>query len=45
MPNHKSKMKELDRGRLLFYVTFEGGVAYLDVKNLMHILGINKKEF
>jgi type II restriction enzyme len=30
MPHHKSAMKELDRGRLLFYVTFEGGKGYLD---------------
>ncbi|MBF0229219.1 MAG: AccI family restriction endonuclease [Desulfamplus sp.] len=30
MPEHKSAMKELDRGRLLFYVTFEGGKGYLD---------------
>lgn len=30
MPMHKSAMKELDRGRLMFYVTFEGGQGYLD---------------
>lgn len=30
MPEHKSAMKELGRGRLLFYVTFEGGRGYLD---------------
>ncbi len=30
MPEHKSAMKELDRGRLLFYVTFVGGKGYLD---------------
>jgi len=30
MPDHKSAMKELDRGRLLFYVTFKGGKGYLD---------------
>ncbi len=30
MPEHKSAMKELDRGRLLFHVTFEGGKGYLD---------------
>jgi AccI restriction endonuclease len=33
------------RGRLVFYVTFEGGKACLDVDNLIDILGINKKEF
>lgn len=35
MPEHKSAMKELDRGRLLFYVTFEGGKGYLDNKVFM----------
>lgn len=30
MPQHKSAMKELDRGRLLFYVSFGGGKGYLD---------------
>ena len=30
MPEHQSEMKELDRGRLLFYVTFKGGKGYLD---------------
>lgn len=30
LPQHKSAMKELARGRLLFYVTFQGGRAYLD---------------
>jgi type II restriction enzyme len=45
MPEHKSAMKELDRGRLLFYVTFEGGVACLDVNNLLEILNINTEEF
>lgn len=44
-PEHKSVRKEMDRGRLLFYVTFEGGTAYLDVNNLMEILGIGENEF
>ncbi len=35
MPDHSSSMKELDRGRLLFYVTFEGGRGYLDEKVFM----------
>ena len=35
MPEHKSAMKELDRGRLLFYVTFEGGRGYLDEQVFM----------
>lgn len=39
-PNHESKRKELNRGRLLFYVTFNGGMAYLDVDNLKKTLGI-----
>jgi AccI restriction endonuclease len=37
-PNHSSKRKELNRGRLLFYVSFEGGTAYLDLDNLRTIL-------
>lgn len=32
MPQHKSAMKELDRGRILFYVVFKGGKGYLDRK-------------
>ena len=31
-PAHKSERKELSKGRLLFYVRFEGGCAYLDRK-------------
>ncbi len=30
MPEHVAALKELDRGRLLFYVTFHGGRGYLD---------------
>jgi hypothetical protein len=44
-PEHKSVRKEMDRGRLLFYVTFEGGTAFLDVNNLRNILGIGEAEF
>lgn len=44
-PEHKSVRKEMDRGRLLFYVTFEGGTAYLDIDNLRKILGIEGMEF
>lgn len=40
MPQHRSVMKELDRGRLLFHVTFEGGEAYLNVENLFALLGL-----
>jgi len=44
-PNHESVRKEMQRGQLLFYVTFKGGTAYLDVSSLCSILGINEKEF
>jgi hypothetical protein len=44
-PTHKSIRKEMDRGRLLFYVTFNGGTAYLDLDNLRNILGIEEAEF
>lgn len=44
-PLHESVRKEMDRGRLLFYVTFKGGSAYLDVNNLRNILGIKENEF
>jgi type II restriction enzyme len=30
MPDHQSAMKELERGRLLFYVVFKNGRGYLD---------------
>lgn len=39
-PDHKSVRKELNRGRLLFYVTFKGGTACLDIDNLKSVLGI-----
>ena len=32
MPEHYSALKEQERGRLLFYVTFRGGKGYLDPK-------------
>lgn len=32
MPTHRSALKELERGRLLFYVTFHGGKGYLDAE-------------
>jgi type II restriction enzyme len=44
-PNHESVRRETDRGRLLFYVTFKGGTAYLDIDNLAKILGINTGNF
>jgi len=30
MPEHSSELKELERGRLLYYVAFSGGRGYLD---------------
>lgn len=44
-PKHESVRKEMGRGRLLFFVTFKGGVAYLDVANLCKVLGIDINEF
>lgn len=44
-PSHKSVRKEMNRGRLLFYVAFKGGTAYLDIDNLCNLLYINKDFF
>jgi type II restriction enzyme len=44
-PNHESVRKEMDRGQLLFYVTFKGGTAYLDIDNLTKILEIKTGDF
>ncbi len=41
-PEHKSIRKEMGRGRLLFYVTFRGGTAYLDIENLKSLLNIDE---
>jgi type II restriction enzyme len=35
----------MDRGRLLFYVTFKGGTVYLDINNLAKILEIKNADF
>jgi len=40
-PKHKSIRREMNRGRLLFYVTFDGGTAYLDIENLKQLLNID----
>lgn len=40
-PEHKSVRREMGRGRLLFYVSFEKGTAYLDIENLKSLLNIN----
>ncbi len=39
-PEHQSVRKEMDRGRLLFYVKFTGGTAYIDVDKLKTILNL-----
>jgi len=39
-PDHRSEYKELGRGRLLFYVTFRGGKAYLDVEKFYEMIGL-----
>ena len=39
-PDHKSEYKELGKGRLLFYVTFKGGKAYLDVNRFYEMIGL-----
>jgi len=35
MPKHISELKELNRGRLLFYVTFRGGVSVLNEESIL----------
>lgn len=39
-PEHISVRREMGRGRLLFYVTFDKGTAYLDVDSLKDLLNI-----
>ena len=38
MPQHTSQLKQLNRGRLLFYVTFAGGHGRVNIKNLKDCL-------
>lgn len=38
-PDHHSVRKELNKGRLLFYVAFDGGAAFLDKNNFDHLFG------
>lgn len=40
-PEHKSIRREMGRGRLLFYVTFDKGTAYLDINKLKSLLNID----
>ncbi len=44
-PKHHSVRKEMTRGRLLFYVSFEGGKAFLDMEKFKELLGITEGEF
>lgn len=39
-PNHQSVRKELNKGRLLFYVKFDGGETCLDANNFESLFGI-----
>lgn len=43
-PHHRSIRKEMGRGRLLFYVSFKGGNAYLNLDNLNKLLGVGNNE-
>ena len=43
MPSHYSVQKELDRGRLLFFVRFSGGEGFLDVDIFNALVGRNEK--
>lgn len=40
-PNHHSVRKELNKGRLLFYVKFDGGEAYLDKESFDTLFDCN----
>lgn len=44
MPRHRSEMKELPRGRLLFHVTFEGGEAFLNLGTLYNLLQLTDEQ-
>lgn len=39
LPHHKSQMKELGRGRLLFYVTFENSVVTINQEEFKNLFG------
>ena len=41
LPRHKSKMKELGRGRLLFYVTFENSVITINQEEFKELFGFD----
>lgn len=40
-PDHHSVRKELNKGRLLFYVEFDGGEAFIDKQNFDSLFGCN----
>lgn len=40
-PNHFSERKELNKGRLLFYVKFEGGEAFLNANNFKTLFNVS----
>ena len=40
-PNHQSVRKELNKGRLLFYVKFGGGEAFLDKEKFDSLFSCN----
>ena len=40
-PNHQSVRKELNKGRLLFYVKFEGGEAVIDKNEFDKLFSCN----
>ena len=40
-PNHHSVRKEINKGRLLFYVKFDGGEAFIDKQNFDSLFGCN----
>jgi type II restriction enzyme len=44
-PFHESVRKQLNKGRLLFYVTFKQGNAYLDIKNFKQLLDLKPEDF
>ncbi len=39
-PQHFSVKKEMQRGKVLYYVSFKNGTAYLDIENLKTLLNI-----
>ena len=44
-PSHSSVRKEMSRGRLLYYVTYKEGRAYMDIDQLKQLMNINDEIF